>query len=141
MLPSEMTQVVRFKEVERAQDKTMSKVTFYLQRKGKGPSQDDVIQIFEDDEYLEMYRIVYKTPELRRQTVFYMTRPKTLTYVVELLKALTYDTDPFAYLQVTTRVHPSIQFQIPDLHDPPVRHLIEDMVDTALRNTHTERAQ
>lgn len=115
-----------------------AKVTFYLNRKGLGPKHDDVISIFEDDDYLEMYRIVYRTPELKKKNVFYMTRSKTMAYVSDLLKALTYDTDPFVSLQVSTAIHPSLQYQIPDLWDSGIRHLIEDMVEMSLRNVNRQ---
>lgn len=112
-----------------------AKVTLFLQRKDKESKYDDVIEIRDDDEYLEMYKIIYRTPECKKkESVCYMTRSKTLAYISDLLKSLTYDTDPFSFLQVTTRIHPSIQYQVPDLWDSSIRHLIEDTIDTALRN-------
>lgn len=121
---------------------TQAKVTLFLHRKGLGSEHDDVIEIHDDDEYIEMYRIVYRTPECKKkESVSYMTRSKTLVYISDLLKSLTYDTDPFAFLQVTTRIHPSIQYQVPDLWDSSIRHLIEDMIDTALRNAEWVRRQ
>lgn len=121
---------------------TNAKVTLFLQRKNKEAKYDDVIEIHDDDEYVEMYKIVYRTPECKtKESVFYMTRSKTLMYISDMLKSLTYDTDPFAFLQVTTRIHPSIQYQVPDLWDSSIRHLIEDMVDTALRNAEWVRRE
>lgn len=119
----------------------LSKVTLYLQREGYGVSHDDIIQIFDHDNDFQMYKIVYKTPETKKHAVFFMTRNNTMNYVIDLLKALKYDTDPFTYIQVSTRIHPSIQFQIPDLHDNQVRYLIEDMIYAALRNMQTEARQ
>ena len=121
---------------------TQAKVTLFLQRKNLESKHDDVIEIHDDDEYVEMYRIVYRTPECKKkESVFYMTRSKTLAYIADLLKALTYDSDPFAFVQVTTRTYPSIQYQVPDLWDSNIRHLIEDMVDTSLRNAEWVRRQ
>lgn len=115
-----------------------AKVTLYLQRKGLGSKHDDVIAVYDDDEYLEMYRVVYRTPELKKKNVFYMSRSRVIDYISDVLKGLTYDADPFAYLQVSTLIHPSIQYQVPDLWDPVIRHLIEDMVANSLRNVERE---
>jgi hypothetical protein len=43
------------------------------------------------------------------------------------------DNSPFGYVQVTTRMTPSVIFQVPDLDDTNLRKVIEDTVIAALR--------
>jgi hypothetical protein len=112
------------------------RVTLYVQRKmnAADSSTDDVIRIFEDDDYLEMYRIVYTAPDLRKSSTFYMTKSKAVTYVADLLQSLTHDAIPFEAIQVTSAIFPSVVYHVSELDSFHVRHLIEDMVATSLRN-------
>ncbi len=107
--------------------------TLFIQRKADSRG-DDIIRISCDDEYVDMYRIQYATPELKKKRVFYMTRSKVLAYVSDLLKSLTYDIEPFEAVQVSTIIHPSVVYHVSELDDIGCRRLIEDMVDMSLRN-------
>lgn len=111
----------------------MLKSTFYIQRKEGRSSNDDVIRIYENQRYPELYQIVYSTPEWKKEVRFHMGRHLVGNYINDLLKSLNYDTDPFEYIQVSTSIHPSIMYHISDLENSDVRHLIEDMVATAIR--------
>lgn len=112
----------------------MLKATLYIQRAtNSSPETDDVIHMFEDDEYRDMIRITYSTPDLKKATEFYLTIPQTLQYVSDTLKTFNYDAQPFEHVQVSTQLHPSILYHVSDLECCQVRHLIEDTVETALR--------
>jgi hypothetical protein len=126
-------QVVRFKDEEPASDK-MLKATLYIQRATNSTREnDDVIQMFDDDEYRDMIRVTYSTPELRKASEFYMTIPQALQYLSDTLKTLRHDAQPFEHVQVSTQLHPSVLYHVSDLDCCQVRHLIEDTVETALR--------
>ena len=111
----------------------MLKVTFYIQRKNSYSEDDDIVQIYDVDSGVDLYRLVYSTPEAKKSTQFHMTRSVATQYVVDLLQSLKFDSDPFEYFQVTTAIHPSIQYHISDLDNPAVRVLIEEMVYTTLK--------
>lgn len=128
-----MTHPVRFKEDGRAIDK-MLKATIYVQRKdGTGKKDDDVIDFYEDDDYQEMVRIKYSTPELQRNAVFYLPIPRAINYLGDILKTFRHDADPFEYVQVSTQIHPSVLYHVADMDNAEIRHLIEDTVEAALR--------
>ena len=112
------------------------RVTLYVQRDTNAPdsSNDDVIRVYEDDDYRDMYRLVYTAPDMQKDSTFYMTKSRVLTYVSDLLKTLSHDLVPFESIQVTTLIAPSVIYHVADLDRPEIRHLIEDSIDTALRN-------
>jgi hypothetical protein len=111
----------------------MLKSTLYIQRRNGTSSNDDVIRIYENDRYSELYQIVYSTPEWKKEVRFHMGRHLITNYIGDLLKSFNHDTDPFDYIQISTSIHPSVMYHISDLGNPEVRHLIEDMVYTAIR--------
>lgn len=128
-----MTHLVRFKDDGRAIDK-MLKATIYIQRKdGTGKKDDDVIDFYEDDDYQEMVRIKYSTPELQRNATFYLPIPRAINYLSDILKTFRHDADPFEYVQVSTQIHPSVLYHVSDLDNTEIRHLIEDTVEAAIR--------
>ena len=112
------------------------RVTLYVQRKINDATSatDDIIRIFEDDDYHEMYRVVYSAPDMKRKSTFYMTKTRVLTYVSDILKSLRYDAVPFEAVQVTPAIFPSVVYHVAELDDSNVRHLILDVVDTSLRS-------
>ena len=128
-----MIRVDRFKDYPPPPDK-MLKATLYIQRTTSRSSEDDdIIRMYDDDEYRDMIRIVYSTPELKKGFEFYMTVPQTLQYLSDTLKTLSHDAQPFEHVQVSTSLHPSVLYHVSDLDCCQTRHLIEDTVETALR--------
>jgi hypothetical protein len=127
-----MTQGDRFKDGGLVVDK-MLKATLYIQRTNAPAASDDIIQLFDDDEFRDMIRVTYSTPELKKSTEFYLTVPQTLQYLSDTLKTLRHDAQPFEHVQVSTMLHPSILYHVSDLDCCQVRHLIEDTLETALR--------
>jgi hypothetical protein len=111
----------------------MLKATLYIQRTNGPSSADDVIHMYDDDEFRDMVRIVYSTPEWKKSSEFYLPIPKTLDYIHTTLKTLTHDSQPFEYVQVSTTIHPSVLYHVSDLDDGDVRYLIEETIETALR--------
>lgn len=102
---------------------------FFTRRSGA----DDIIQIFDDDTYFEMARVVY-TPgdNTKTSNEFWLTRRDTLGYVSRILKSMETDSDPFEYVQVQTAIHPSIMVPVCDFTETRSRWLIEDMVEQAI---------
>lgn len=112
----------------------MLKATLYVQRNnGKGQEDDDIIRIYDDDEYRDTVRIVYSTPELAKNATFYFTVSAATRYIHDMLKTFTHDSQPFEYVQVSTQIHPSILYHVSDLDDSEVRYLIVDTVEDAIR--------
>jgi hypothetical protein len=112
----------------------MNKCTIRFIRKNEGAKADDILTIYEDEDFAEMYRIVFRPGDFKKTAnEFYLDRARALEYVASLLKMLPYDADPFAYVQVDTSIHPSILYNVCDLIDRDVRYIIEDAVDVAIR--------
>lgn len=103
---------------------------FFTRRRGA----DDIIQMFDDEMYLEMVRIVY-TPGDHKKTSneFHITRASAVEYVSGILRSMENDSDPFDFLQVQTAIHPTVMYSIADVSHDPTRLRIEDMVYEALR--------
>lgn len=109
----------------------MLKATIYLQRKtGEG---DDILKIYEDELYVEMYRLVYEAPDIRKKNQFYLSRHLVGNYISDFLTSLRDDSDPFEYIQLSTVIHPTVLYHISDLERPATRHLIDDMITMAMR--------
>lgn len=111
----------------------MNKCTIRLLRKTLTDSHDDIIRVYEDPEFYEMYRITFGCGELKKASEFYLDYGRTLEYISNVLKSLSYDTDPFEKVQVETAIHPAVLYHVADMGDREVRHMIEDIVASALR--------
>ena len=111
----------------------MLKVTLNIQRANGPSSTDDVIHMYDDDEFRDMVRIVYSTPEWKKSSEFYLPISKAVDYIHSTLKTLTHDSQPFEYVQVSTSIHPSVLYHVADLDDCEVRYLIEETVESVLR--------
>ena len=111
----------------------MLKVTLHIQRANAPSSEDDVIYMYDDDEFRDMVRIVYSTPDWKKSSEFFLPITKAVDYIHTTLKTLTHDSQPFEYLQVTTSIHPSVLYHVADLDDSEVRYLIEETIEAALR--------
>lgn len=110
----------------------MLKVTLNIQRPNGPSSSDDVIHMYDDDEFHDMVRIVYSTPEWKKSSEFFLPIPKAMDYIHTTLKTLTHDSQPFEYVQVSTSIHPSVLYHVSDLDDSDVRYLIEETIEAAL---------
>lgn len=108
----------------------MIKVKLYFTRTAGA---DDILQIFETEEYFDMAKIVY-TPgdHAKKSNVFYMSRGDVLRYVSTIFKSMDNDTDPFEYVQIESAIHPSVMIPIVDLAERETRWQLEDMVEQAL---------
>lgn len=108
----------------------MSIATLFVQQHG-GP--DDIIT-FNRWTVPGMFEVKYCPNDLPNTTYnFYLDLEECEDYLYRTLKLLSLDTNPFHSIQVTTRTTPSVIFEIPDLSDVALRHLIEDTVLGALR--------
>jgi hypothetical protein len=95
---------------------------------------DDIVQIYDDESYVDMARIVY-TPgdHTKKSNVFHMTTKDVLSYVENILDSMEHDTDPFEFMQIQTAIHPSVMFSAMDLSRARVQGLLDNMIFQALR--------
>lgn len=110
----------------------MSIATLYIQSNKDGDP-DDIITFNRSYNNPGVFEVVYKPNDLKTKYRFYMGLNECADYVYRTLKLLTMDNHPFGYVQVTTRMTPSVIFQIPDLDDTNLRKTIEDTIIAALR--------
>lgn len=109
----------------------MNKCTIRFIRKDQTSKKDDVLIIYEDEEFDEMYRIRFR-PAGCDAKEFYLEHGRAVDYVAGILKTLQYDADPFQYVQVDTPMTPSVLYRGDDLCRE-VRYAIEDTISVALR--------
>ena len=108
----------------------MSIASIYIQKDG---CRDDVIS-FKRWSAPGLFEVNYEPSDLKDTTYrFFMDIHQCEAYIYRTLKLLSMDTDPFSHVQITTRITPSVIFEIPDLDDTYLRETIEDTVLTALR--------
>lgn len=111
----------------------MQKVSVFLTRVGKRPSQDDRIYIHGTKDSRDLFRVVYHTPDVKQNKTFTTPEHRVFDYLEDVLTSLRRDSDPFEYIQINTAIHPSILFHISDLDDEDVRELILGMIRSAMR--------
>jgi hypothetical protein len=108
----------------------MSVATLYIQQ---NHGHDEIIS-FGNWSVPGMYEVRYRPSDLPKTSyVFYMDINECEDYIYRTLKLLSLDTSPFHCVQVTTRMTPSVLFEIADLDDSRLRRLVEDTVLGALR--------
>jgi hypothetical protein len=78
------------------------------------------------------FEVVYCPGDLETTYRFIMDTEKSARYVHYLLKSLKNDTDPFEFLQVTTKIAPTVIYDIDDLSDTRLRSFIEDSIMLSL---------
>lgn len=110
----------------------MKQVTFVVTRKDQGSRGDDRIEVTSFEGDAGLYRVTYKTPELRDVKTFVTTESKVADYLEDVLYSLSRDTAPFEYFQVSTHIHPSVMYHIADLYDADMRRLVLNMSADAL---------
>lgn len=100
---------------------------------------DDIIKIFQGP-VPDLYEVRYHTSDGRNlpETRGYMTRTRVVDYVRTLLNALPEDVEPFYRFQISSNLHPSIMYEIPDLSDEDNKNTILNMVDQVL-SSHLQR--
>lgn len=111
----------------------MKQVTFVITRKGEGSRSDDRIDVSTFEGETSLYRVTYRTPELRNNKSFVTTESRVIDYLEDVLYGLSRDTAPFEHFQVSTCIHPSVIYHIADLYDEDMRRLIINMSTDALR--------
>jgi len=110
----------------------MSIVSLFIQSKRDGVP-DDIITFNRSRGNPGIYEVVYQPNDLNTKYRFYMTLDECKDYIYRTLKLLAMDNNPFGYVQLTTRVTPSVLFEVPDLDDTNLRKTIEDTAVAALR--------
>lgn len=109
----------------------MLKVKLFFTR---AAGSDDIVQIYDDETHVDMVRIVY-TPgdHTKRSNAFHMTTRDVLSYVGNIFRAMSNDTDPFEFMQIQTAIHPSVMVSVMDLSCRRVQDLLDDMIFQAVR--------
>jgi hypothetical protein len=110
-----------------------SKVTIRMVYEGKGTEKDDIIRIYEDEEYEEMFRVLYTPSGAKKASQFFFTRSKVLDYISDLIISLEYDTDSCDWVQVDTVIHPSVMYHVSDLANSSIRHHLVNGAESAMR--------
>jgi hypothetical protein len=109
----------------------MPKITIWITRSSDQQG-DDMIKMFADDDYSDMIRIMYRTPDIKKaEQQFYLSRKDTIEYVKELFTSLFLDTEPFESIQLATDMHPCVMFSVADL-EPPISTLLISMITKSL---------
>ena len=110
----------------------MIRASIHIQRDSNEVN-DDVLRICDTNvPGDEVFKMLYKTPELNSTHRFHLARHLVCDFVSDLLKSLSLDTVPFENVQVTSCLQPSVMFNIADLDTPTTRHLIEDIISRAI---------
>ena len=116
----------------------MIRATILITRKGKTSEFDDKINISQTSESSEVYSVSYTTPESRSTRAFSASYTSVLQYVEDILTSLKYDTEPFAYIQVYTAIHPSVMYHVVDIDDCDARRVILNQIRDSMRfNVHS----
>lgn len=111
----------------------MIKATVRFLRAGAPAKNDDVLHIYDDDDYHETYRLTFHPGAWKTHNEFYLSHPALLDYVSGILKTMTHDADPFEHIQVETAMHPAVLYHVSDVDERDTRELIRSTLDTALR--------
>ena len=107
----------------------MSLVSLFIIKAGE---KDEIIQIT-DWSVPDMYEVTYTPSDLKKTKYrFHLDREGCDDYIYNLLKMLSLDAKPFHEIQVSTRIMPSIVFDIADLENTITRKLIEDTIRDSL---------
>ena len=116
----------------------MIRATVLITRKDKGSAFDDKITVSQTSESSEVYSVSYYSPELRSTKTFSASYTSVLQYVEDILTSLKYDTEPFAYVQVYTAIHPSVMYDVVDVDDCDARRVILNQIRDSMRfNVHS----
>ena len=112
----------------------MQRASLLFTRKGRGFTHDDQITIFSVPECSQAYKVVYHTPELKRDKVFTTSYHGVMQYIEDTIFSMVHDLEPFEHIQVYTAIHPSVLYSPGDMADEGVRKLIINMIRDALRH-------
>lgn len=103
----------------------------------KANDPDDRISIFTST-VPGMYKIVYKPNDAKSSYSFFMNHERVQDYLVNVLRTLSSDVEPFHYIQLMTSTAPSVIYNIADLEDRETRMLIIEAVRYALEANPTK---
>ena len=110
----------------------MIHATIHIQR-DSDPENDDILHICDTNiPSGDVFKLVYKTPDLESPHRFHMARRLIGGFVLDMLKSLSLDTAPFEHVQVTSCLQPSVLFHVSDLDRLDTRDLIEGIIVTAI---------
>ena len=111
----------------------MSTVTFFIQKEGQP---DDIVYFSNSVGMERVYSVRYAPNDVKGHFTFTLQHRDLYDYITNLLTSLTNDVEPFERFQVTSRVGPSVVYNIEDLLDEDIRHAIRDTAILAL-TSHT----
>ena len=112
----------------------MIKIRFHITRKDNGGIRTDdkvLVETYGDEPGL--FKVTYSTPEVRTNKSFVATESRVMDYLEDIVYSLYRDTDPFSHVQLSTCIHPSVMYEVADLHDKDIRDLLLNMSADAVR--------
>ena len=99
----------------------------------KGGNKDEIIKFYPNTYCPDSYTVEFIPSDLTKSKYsFDLNYGNLKNYIQNLLDLLRYDTEPFDEIQLTTKMIPSIMFNISDLDRTHIRNLIEYNIITAL---------
>ena len=107
--------------------KTHSSVSFNLIRDTNDKTNDDFIIVKQTHEY-DIVHLCYKDRVSGTQHEVRMTKDRLSEYCISLFHILSYDNDPFKFVQVNFPAFPSVLLNIKDLEYESLRERIQSML-------------
>jgi hypothetical protein len=111
----------------------MSAATFFIQKTGQ---KDDVVMFSNTPGTERVYTVRYAPNDVRGEFTFAIQHHNLYDYVKNLLTSLNDDIEPFDRFQLTSRIGPSVVYNVEDLLDSEIRESIYNTVSLAL-TSHT----
>lgn len=94
---------------------------------------DDRITVKSHADSHDIFEVVFHTYELKSDRKFLASFSGVLTYVEDVLISMRRDIDPFEEIQLSTDIHPTLLYKVPDIDDNRVVDLMMSIIRDALR--------
>ena len=116
--------------------KTHSTITFQMIRDTKDNTKDDTITIKQTDQD-DIISLCYKDRLSSSQHEVYMNKVRVSDYCLSLFHILSYDTDPFKYVQVNFPAFPSVLLEPKALQYESLRTRLQSMLWLTMEQSFT----
>ena len=116
--------------------KTHSTITFQMIRDTKDNTKDDTITIKQTDQD-DIISLCYKDRLSSSQHEVYMNKDRVSDYCLSLFHILSYDTDPFKYVQVNFPAFPSVLLEPKALQYESLRTRLQSMLWLTMEQSFT----
>ena len=116
--------------------KTHSSITFQMIRDTNDKNKDDMITIKQTDQD-DIISLCYKDRLSSSQHEVYMNKKQVGEYCVSLFHILSYDTDPFKFVQVNFPAFPCVLLEPKDLQYESLRTRLQSMLWLTMEQSFT----